>query len=135
MSEFIAMNIHWIVIGAIGLAGALGFVWCILSLQRLTMRLAEVEQRLESLGTNLRALCAGAVGVDKRVSRLEQHGRDLRHRQEDMECQRQPGKHYYGEAIQMVRQGAGVERLIEELGLSHSEADLIVMLHGMREAG
>jgi hypothetical protein len=53
----------------------------------------------------------------------------MRHRQENIETH-QPGDRPYGEAIQMVHQGAAKSRLVEELGLSKSEAELLVTLHG-----
>ena len=97
-------------------------------------RLTEANSLIGTLNANLNALCAGAVGVDQRVSSLEQHGRDLQHRLESMETRNQ-GDRPYGEAIHMVHQGATPHRLVEELGLSRSEADLVAMLHGMKKAG
>jgi hypothetical protein len=38
----------------------------------------------------------------------------------------------YGEAIQLVQRGASASDLVKELGLSRSEADLVVMLHGSK---
>ncbi|WP_029135177.1 DUF2802 domain-containing protein [Sedimenticola selenatireducens] len=90
----------------------------------------EVEAQVHSLTENLNALCSGAVGVDQRVSNLERTGRDLAHRQESIESS-QPDRPY-GEAIQMVQQGATASVLVQELGLSRSEADLVVMLHGSK---
>ncbi|PLX59896.1 DUF2802 domain-containing protein [Sedimenticola selenatireducens] len=95
-----------------------------------TKRLKEVEAQVHSLTENLNALCSGAVGVDQRVSNLERTGRDLAHRQESIESS-QPDRPY-GEAIQMVQQGATASVLVQELGLSRSEADLVVMLHGSK---
>ena len=40
----------------------------------------------------------------------------------------------YGEAIQMIHKGATAASLGERLGLSRSEAELMVMLHGVRKA-
>jgi hypothetical protein len=96
-------------------------------------RLAGALVRIEALNGTLAALCAGAVGVDRRLSRLEKQGRDLGYRQEAIENQQQ-GEQPYGEAIQLVQQGASAIRLVEELGLTRNEAELVVMLHGMKEA-
>lgn len=95
-----------------------------------TRRLKEVEAQVHSLTENLNALCSGAVGVDLRVSNLERSGRDLAYRQESIESS-QPDRPY-GEAIQMVQRGATAGVLVQELGLSRSEADLVVMLHGSK---
>jgi hypothetical protein len=78
------------------------------------------------------ALCSSAVGVDKRVNRLERQGRDLEERQESMEQHTQYGEPPYADAIRMVREGAGPEQLVNELGISRDAADLIIMMHGAR---
>ena len=41
----------------------------------------------------------------------------------------------YDEAIRLVRQGATAQRLVEELGLSQGEADLLIILHGRGASG
>ena len=129
------LDANWVVLGAVGFAfmGGLLAVMMFL-LMRQNTRLTEAQKKIEILSANLAALCAGAVGVDKRVARLEKHGRDLQHRQENYENQGQD-EHSYGEAIQMVRKGATAPRLMEELGLGRNEAELIAMLHGMKKAG
>ncbi|WP_260293482.1 DUF2802 domain-containing protein [Sedimenticola hydrogenitrophicus] len=101
-----------------------------LRLRTFAGRLREAESQIHSLTENLNALCSGAVGVDQRVSDLERSGRDLAHRQESMESS-QPDRPY-GEAIQLVQRGASASDLVKELGLSRSEADLVVMLHGSK---
>ena len=123
----------WIAI--IGLGGVL--ICCLLALAYIIRdqgrKLKEIQVPLDSLGATLNALCAGAVGVDRRLSSLEKQGRDLGHRQDSMESQKQNDRPY-GEAIQLVHRGATLDRLVAELGLSHSEAELVVMLHGMKQA-
>lgn len=122
------------IISLVSLLLALGAITALLlvglRLRDSTQRLKEVEAQVHSLTENLNALCSGAVGVDQRVSNLERTGRDLAHRQESIESS-QPDRPY-GEAIQMVQQGATASVLVQELGLSRSEADLVVMLHGSK---
>ncbi len=98
-------------------------------------RIDELGKQTEQLTTTINALCASAVGVDKRVIKLERNGRDLIYRQEHIETSQQPGDRPYGEAIEMAQKGARASRLVEELGLSESEAELLVMLHGVKKAG
>jgi hypothetical protein len=76
------------------------------------------------------ALCSSAVGVDRRVNRLERHGRDLAERQDNIEILQQPDPPY-AEAIRMVKEGADADRLVKELGLTQGAADLIIMIHGL----
>lgn len=98
-------------------------------------RIEELGKQVENLTANINVLCASAVGVDRRVIKLERNGRDLIHRQEHIESSQQPGDRPYGEAIEMVQKGAGVSRLMEKLDMSTSEAELLVRLHGVKKAG
>lgn len=123
----------WIVVSVIGLIMLAGLVGMLLMVQRMRLELSRLKIRLESVGSNLNALCSGAAGVDRRVTVLENQGRRLDHRQESLENQK-PDEHPYGEAIHMVHNGATATGLVDKLGLSRSEADLVVMLHSVRKA-
>jgi len=92
----------------------------------------DLEQQLELVRQSIRGLTTGAVGVDRRVNRLEARERLLTERQETYEIQNAEDQPY-GHAIRLVQQGAGIGRLVQELELSESEADLIVRLHGQRD--
>jgi ABC-type transport system involved in cytochrome bd biosynthesis fused ATPase/permease subunit len=93
----------------------------------------KLQHEIETLKQTVSALCSSAVGVDKRVNRLERHGRDLEERQENIEhSSQQGGEPPYSDAIRMVHAGAGPEQLVEELGISRDAADLIIMIHGMK---
>lgn len=126
------MNSYWFILTIlIGMTlAALIWLWTYVRGQKHELSVA--LSRLESLESNLNALCAGAVGVDQRVSRLERENRDLAHRQETMETQ-QKSDRPFGKAIEMVHRGANANQLIDELGLSRGEADLVVMLHGLKQ--
>ena len=97
-------------------------------------RLTEARSLIDALKTDLNGLCAGAVGVDRHITTIDKQVREFQHRLDAMEAG-QKSQHPYGEAIQMVHKGATARRLVDELGLSHSEADLVVMLHSMKKAG
>jgi hypothetical protein len=104
------------------------------TIRRQNKHIAEMDKQIEQLSSTTTALCAGAVGVDRRVVKLERNSRELVHRQESIESQQHPSDRPYGEAIQMVQRGAVASRLVDELGLSKSEAELLVRLHGMKRA-
>ena len=102
----------------------------LLRIRALNSRVNELESRLASTQVSINGLTAGAVGVDKRLRSMEERESEIEHRQESIEnLQSQTGVPY-GEAIRLVQQGATAERLVEELGLSESEASLITMIHG-----
>ena len=117
---------------------SLGLIACVVTL-RLARRLgtertraADLRQQLELVRQSISGLTAGAVGMDRRMQRLESREKALSERQETYENQ-QADEQPYGHAIRLVQQGAGVNRLVDELGLSESEADLSVRLHGQRD--
>jgi hypothetical protein len=96
--------------------------------------LAQYKRDIDTLKQTVGALCSSAVGVDRRVNRLEQMGRDLEERQETIEQHSQQGDPPYSDAIRRVQEGAGVEELISELGISRDAADLIIMMHGIKNS-
>lgn len=92
-------------------------------------QMERLKQDISQLHGSVSAIISGASGMDRRTGRLEQRQQEQLRRIEDMEEIRQTVRPY-DEAIRLVRQGANAQRLIEELGLSRGEADLLIMLHG-----
>ena len=127
------MSIPWIMVSLTCLSLLVVLVGLALRLRRAQLGIIELKARLESVNCDLSALCAGAVGVDRRMTALEGLSRRLDQRQESLENQRQHATPY-GEAIQMIYQGATAAELTAKLALSRSEAELMVMLHGARKA-
>jgi hypothetical protein len=93
----------------------------------------QLRQELELVRQSISGLTAGAVGMDRRMQQLEVREKVLSERQETYEIQ-QSDEQPYGRAIRLVQQGAGVGRLVDELDLAESEAQLIVRLHGQRDS-
>lgn len=94
---------------------------------------AALQRELQLLQQSVSALTAGALGLDRRLDRLAAREQVLAERQETYEIQ-QAGEQPYSHAIRLVQQGAGVNRLVQELDLSESEASLIVRVHGQRDS-
>ncbi len=128
------MNPEYLLLITVGLLALVIFKRQAKAIRWQNDRIEELGKQTEQLSTTINALCASAVGVDKRVIKLERNGRDLTYRQEHIETSQQPGDRPYGEAIEMAQKGARASRLMEELGLSESEAKLLVSLHGVKKA-
>jgi hypothetical protein len=94
---------------------------------------ASLQRELQLLQQSVSGLTAGAIGLDRRLDRLAAREQVLAERQETYEIQ-QADEQPYSHAIRLVQQGASVNRLVEELDLSESEASLIVRLHGHRDS-
>ena len=125
---------YWLIGLSITLAILLSLVIWLLVVDRTRQaRVILLEKNLETLKQTVNALCSSAVGVDRRVNRLERHGRDLQERQDNYESQQQSDPPY-ADAIKLVKEGAGAEHLVRKLGLSRGAADLIIMIHGTNTA-
>lgn len=99
----------------------------------LQARLGEIERQQLLQQQSISGLTAGALGIDRRLRRSEATEKLLHERQQTFENQ-QSAEQPYSHAIRLVQQGATAGRLVEELSLSESEADLIVRLHGLRDS-
>jgi hypothetical protein len=125
-------SLVWVLVIFLLLAVVVQWVFNIWRERQRQEQLAQHKREIETLKQTVGALCSSAVGVDKRVNRLERQGRDLEERQESMAQNVQYGDPPYADAIRMVREGAGPEQLVSELGISRDAADLIIMMHGAR---
>lgn len=105
-------------------------VFVFIRMRSASQRITQIESLLASQQHSINGLTAGAVGVDNRVRGIEERESALEHRQESIENQQSQTEAPFGEAIRLVQQGATAQRLVEELGLSESEASLIHMIHG-----
>jgi hypothetical protein len=121
-----------LVFAGVAVASLLGAWLAVRTARRTDRRLREQGQRLEVLQEDLRALCAGAVGVDERMARMEKRARRLTERQEQMEL-RDSGDRLYAQAVRMVEKGAGVDELVSVCGLSRGEAELMVRMQGLEQ--
>ncbi len=132
MLETIAMGVAAAALGAAVLA-LRGRARLAAELAALRERLEESERQQVLMQQSISGLTAGAVGMDRRMRRVEATEKWLSERQETMENQ-QAAEQPYHQAIRLVQQGATARRLVEELSLSESEADLLVRLHGLRDS-
>lgn len=88
---------------------------------------------LQGIEEDTRALCAGAVGLGDCLNGVEHSLRRLQESHQRLAL-KDPGERPYAQAIRLVHNGADVEQLAESCGLTRSEAELILMLHGVDSA-
>jgi len=91
---------------------------------------AELQALRTDLGQCARALPASASGL----VRIEQQLRSVGDRQDQLEL-RPGGERSYAHAIRMVQKGAGVDELVASCGNHRGEAELLLRVHGMAQAG
>ena len=127
------MNVTNLILILIVIALVVFIYRLLLRLQALNSRVNQIESRAQSQQVSINGLTAGAIGVDNRLRKIEDREAALEHRQESIENMQSQNEAPFGEAIRLVQQGATVERLMEELNLSQSEASLIHMIHGGKD--
>lgn len=103
-------------------------------LRRARRNLAAQSRELERMQAQLRALGAGAAGLAGALARVEQQLRRVGDRQQNLEL-RSPGEQIYDHALQLIRDGADVEELMNRCGLVRDEAELLLRMHRYRQTG
>lgn len=88
------------------------------------------QAEIAALNTDVTGLCAGAVGVGKRLARIERGLRLQDERQDKLEM-RDSDLQAYGQATRLAHRGADAGELVRSCGISQGEAELIVSMHGM----
>lgn len=124
-----------LIILAVAMAALLG-VWFVTwrQLRRARRNIAEQNQELERIQAQLRALGAGAAGLAGALARVEQQLRRVGDRQQELEL-RSPGEQLYEHALQLIRDGADAEELMNRCGLVRDEAELLLRMHRYRQTG
>jgi hypothetical protein len=138
------MIIYWLAFSAFALIAFSGLLYLQARIVRQEHDMLALKRDLRTLTGNLSAQCNSGAGMNRRLNGIEA---EMRQRQEQLEQlqrqetereyerdQRSTNEQPYGEAIYLVHQGAGAQRLMDELGLSRHEAELLCRVHGMRSA-
>ena len=96
---------------------------------------AQQQATLQTLQSDLRALCNAAVGVGERVNGLERRLRQLAQQQEELGLrqaqinQEEPEQRSYSQAIKMAQKGASVDDMVDVCNITRGEAELVAMMH------
>jgi hypothetical protein len=113
----------------------LGLVWLASLAVSQRRRLADLQQRVDSLSNqvseliqDMGGLCAADVQRDRSALEQEQRLRECIERIETMQVEESGSYPYHG-AIELIRKGANALEVAQESGISLSEAELLVRLH------
>ncbi|MGZ8163253.1 MAG: DUF2802 domain-containing protein [Methylobacter sp.] len=78
---------------------------------------------------DIAGLCSAALAVNNRITTTEEQIKALWTKSADYKKNEQYD-HPYSGVLQKIRSGAGVHELMQDCGLSHDEAALLIRLHG-----
>jgi hypothetical protein len=98
--------------------------------ETLEQRLADAERQLEALGDLPSAATVAAIERERELAQRVA----LLSRQQEQLMVRDSETGPYFQAVRQAERGADVDALVDETGVTRSEAELIVMLHGSAAA-
>lgn len=104
--------------------------WLILEHRKLKQNFILLSNNVQRNNNDIAGICLAAVSVDNRISYNGQQLEVVAEKLVDSEQNGQQLNHPYSSAIEKVRQGANIEELIQQCGLSREEAELLSRLHG-----
>lgn len=109
-------------------------IWLVLSHRRLQHEHRALHDFVQRNNQDIAGLCSAAVSVDDHLHSNAQQMLELLDKigQEQHSAQQQQGGQSdqpYRNAIHSARNGADIEELMRDFGLSHDEAVLLIQLH------
>jgi len=118
----------WLGLALLALISTIALGQAILLKKQLAALQKSAGERIDKLENELSALLDGSFGMGNQLNELQRDMKDTRDKQQQLE-QRDLGALPYNQAVRMVASGATVDQLVNQCGLSRSEADLIMLLH------
>ncbi len=107
-------------------------IWLIAEQKKLKQQLDLLDDDVERNNKDIAGLCSAAVSVDNRLLDSSDLLKDIVDKVTEFEnsVQPEPESQPYHSAIQRVKNGANIEELTQQCGLSRDEAVLLIRLHG-----
>ena len=120
--------------------------WLVRSQSKLKYDCQALNDLVNSNRNDISGLCSAALTVDSRIAAVDSrivamdnriaatdgHIDDLAAKIAEVEQGGQSAAHPYSGDIRKVRSGASVNELMQNSGLSHDEAALLIRLHGSK---
>ena len=127
MFDFSSQIISFIAIT--GMLVSMGVSWMAIRKNRKLQY--QLDQQMHFLRTDVNALYSGAVGIGKRLGKIEHKLRMSAERQDKLEL-RDVDRASYVHAARLVKNGAEVNELVDSCGISKGEAELIKLLNSQQ---
>ena len=128
------MNISFEVIAIAALATALVTLMIAYSKHaRLREQLEQQQLSLDTMQSDIRAVCAGAVKLGEHMAHLEQRTHHLGQRQDQLEMNGTASPSYR-QAKKMMHKGAELEEVMADCGIARGEAELVALSERIKMA-
>ncbi len=112
---------------------ALVLLIAVLISRRSSSKIRQLEKQLRQARSDLRALTTASVGVGGRVLELERRQRRQSEKKPEVVID-EPANDTYDYAIHLAKKGTAIDELVNVCGISRNEAELIQMMHRLKEA-
>jgi len=88
--------------------------------------LVQQEETISGLHSDLNAICSGAVGIGEHLAKLDERMLTVSQRLDELENQETPERSYKY-AIKLIRNGAKLDQIMADCGISRGEAELLML--------
>jgi Tfp pilus assembly protein PilN len=105
-----------------------GLVWLVQEHKNLRKDNKILSDSIERNSRDIAGLCSAAVTVDTRLTDFDKQTKNMQEKIDNYEQYEQQAGQPYHSAIQRVRNGADIEELIQQCGLSKEEAMLLIRM-------
>lgn len=114
-------------------------LWLVRAQLKLKQDYQTLNDIVHSNSNDIAGLCSAALTIDSRIAAVDSridatdgYIDDLAAKIAEVEQSDQSSSHPYSGDIKRVRSGAGINELMQNSGLSHDEAALLIRLHGSK---
>ncbi len=123
------LNMAIIVLALVLIGESALLIWLWARCRQQERRLEQLQRSHSGQQRDIVGLCAAAVRMDERIGELIHHFKEMHVQIQDMNHLPVHGQSSYQEAIERIDQGAGIDDLVEECGISKEEAALLIRMH------
>jgi len=122
-------NVFWGVSVLIVLLETALLIWLWVQHGRLRRSFDQLRCAFERQQRDIVGLCAAAVRIDERMGKWFDHLKEMDTKIHEMGHLPHDTETSYQTAIERIAQGAGVDDLVDECGLTREEAVLLIRMH------
>ncbi len=122
-------NVFFVVLTLILIGEGVLLTWLWTRYRRQAQRLEQLQHSQSRQQCDIVGLCAAAVRMDEKMGELIRQMKDVHVRIQDIQHLPLEGESPYQVAIEKICQGAGVDELVLECGISREEAALLIRMH------
>jgi len=119
---------YWAATGVLGIACIFIAIRSSAAVNKFEVAKSKLEARIKTLEEEMSALMDGTFGMGDQLEQVKMDLKIAIEKQQQLD-QRDLDSLPYNQAVRMAGQGASVDELVQQCGLSRAEAELVLLLH------